>query len=102
MGRKKQAAVKSAVRPGAPAAVPEEDVFQRRLAARLDELKWLYCELYHNDTDALAYFLTMLRRCWGERKAALRAQDARREADPGCTSMPLPEIWPGWRQGCPI
>ena len=57
--------------------------FDRRLARHYDELKWLYCELYHNDTQAFEYFLDMLRRCWKERKTALRRQDAKREADPG-------------------
>src|SRR5699024_11374564 len=27
----------------------ENGVFERRLARHYDELKWLYCELYHND-----------------------------------------------------
>ena len=56
--------------------------FDRRLARHYDELKWLYCELYHNDTQAFEYFLGMLRRCWEERKKGLRAQDRSREADP--------------------
>ena len=38
--------------------------FDRRLERRYDELKWLYCELYHNDTQAFGYFLKMLRSCW--------------------------------------
>jgi len=62
----------------APAA---ETAFDRRLAQRRDELKWLYCELY-NDTGAFGYFEEMLRRSWAERKQALREQDGRREADP--------------------
>ena len=57
--------------------------FDRRLERRYDELKWLYCELYHNDTQAFGYFLKMLRSCWSQRKGALRAQDSLREADPG-------------------
>ena len=56
--------------------------FDQRLALRQDELKWLYCELYHDDTEAYDYFVSMLRRCWQERKRALRDQDRRREADP--------------------
>jgi len=54
--------------------------FTRRLKARRDELKWLYCELY--DQTAYDYFEGMLRRCWEDRKADLRSLDARREADP--------------------
>ena len=57
-------------------------VFRRRLEKHYDELKWLYCELYHDDEAAFDYFTDMLRRCWNERKKALRTQDAKREQDP--------------------
>ena len=56
-------------------------VFDRRLARHVDELKWLYCELYR-DEAAFAAFVEMLRRCWAERKKPLRDQDRKREADP--------------------
>ena len=56
--------------------------FEARLAGNLDELKWLYCELYHNDAEAFDRFLEMLRRSYNQRKAALRAQDEARTADP--------------------
>ena len=59
----------------------KETVFDRRLARRLDELKWLYCELY-NDEEAFHYFVEMLRRVWADRKEVLRDQDSRREANP--------------------
>ena len=59
-----------------------EEVFERRLARHYDELKWLYCELYHGDMQAFDYFVSVLRRSYDERKPELRAQDARREADP--------------------
>ena len=29
--------------------------FDRRFRERYDELKWLYCELYHNDEQGLTY-----------------------------------------------
>lgn len=29
--------------------------FLNRLQGCYDELKWLYCERYHNDTDTVAY-----------------------------------------------
>ena len=58
-----------------------QTVFDGRLARHYDELKWLYCELYH-DEEAFRYFLNMLRRCWDERKVSLRNQDKRREEDP--------------------
>lgn len=79
-----------AAEPAAPAetAAPAQSdekgdaVFERRLARHYDELKWLYCELYHGDMQAFDYFIGMLRRSWADRKPALRAQDAAREADP--------------------
>ena len=67
--------------PASPAAL-DCDVFDRRLARHYDELKWLYCELYHGDLAAFDYFISMLRRSWDGRKADLRAKDQRREADP--------------------
>lgn len=56
--------------------------FDRRLETRFDELRRLYLEIYHDDTDAFDRFLEMLRRCWKERKKALRDQDLQRENDP--------------------
>ena len=56
--------------------------FVSRLNAHYDELKWLYCELYHNDLMAFHYFVDMLRRCYADRKQALRDQDAARLRDP--------------------
>ena len=58
-------------------------VFRRRFERHYDELKWLYCELYHGDEAAFDYFAGMLRRCWDARKKALRTQDAKREQNPG-------------------
>ena len=55
-------------------------VFDQRLARHIDELKWLYCELYR-DEEAFADFVEMLRRCWEERKKPLRDQDKKRAAD---------------------
>ena len=60
----------------------EYTAFVNRLNARLDELKWLYCELYRNDVRAFEYFVDMLRRSYDDRKQALRDQDERRLADP--------------------
>ena len=56
--------------------------FVSRLNERYDELKWLYCELYHNDMMAFHYFVDMLRRAYTDRKAALRALDAQRSERP--------------------
>jgi len=61
----------------------EKGAFDARLAGHYDELKWLYCELYHNDMAAFEYFCGMLRRCWEERGSALRALDEARLAEGG-------------------
>ena len=45
----------------------------------LDELKWLYMELYR-DENAFAYFLTILEKHAADRKAALRKRDDLRAA----------------------
>ena len=47
------------------------------------ELRWLYLDLYHNDTGAYNYFADMLYRCWEERPEALKALDRAREENPG-------------------
>lgn len=58
-----------------------KSTFDVRLEKRVDELKWLYCELYR-DEEAFRYFLDMMRKAWRDRKKALRDQDAKREKDP--------------------
>ena len=60
----------------------KEAMFEKRLGAHYEELKWLYCELYRDGEAGFDSFLEMLRRCWEQRKEALREQDAKREADP--------------------
>ncbi len=60
----------------------DKGVFEARLARHYDELRRLYLDLYHGDTAAFDCFVEMLRRCWADRKEALREQDAAREADP--------------------
>jgi len=70
------------LKPVPPAAPQQETAFEKRLAPRLDELKWLYCEIYHNDTHAFDYFLKMLKGCWEARKQPLRELDEKREQDP--------------------
>lgn len=60
----------------------EEALFQARLARHMDELRWLYMELYGNDA-MFAELCENLRRFAEERSAALRKRDAEREADPG-------------------
>ncbi len=56
--------------------------FAVRFSRHEDELKWLYCELYHNDMKAYAYFTEMLYRLWEERSESLKMMDRAREAFP--------------------
>lgn len=79
---KKEALKAAPAEPPKVAAESDDAVFERRLARHYDELKWLYCELYHGDEQAFEYCVSMLRKAWADRKPALRAQDAAREADP--------------------
>ena len=58
------------------AVAMEKSVFATRLNPCYEELKWLYCELYHNDREAFDYFVQMLETQWNARKDALRAIDA--------------------------
>ena len=57
-------------------------IFAARFKRREDELKWLYCELYHGDMQAYSYFVDMLYRAYAQRPEALRRLDQERERDP--------------------
>ena len=57
--------------------------FAERLEKRLDELKWLYAELYHNDENAFRYFLSMLERMYEARSEELKVLDREREQSAG-------------------
>ena len=59
----------------------EETLFQQRLHRHLDELRWLYMELYHNDS-MFAELCEMLHYYAEARSAALKKRDLTREADP--------------------
>ena len=59
----------------------EETLFQQRLHRHLDELRWLYMELYHNDS-MFAELCEMLHYYAEARSAALKKRDLAREADP--------------------
>ena len=56
--------------------------FRERWDRHRDELKWLYCEIYHGDEGAFWYFAEMLLRQWRERGETLRALDREREKNP--------------------
>ena len=49
--------------------------FSVRFCKRENELKWLFCELYHNDLQAYDYFVSMLYRNWEERPESLAPPD---------------------------
>lgn len=59
-----------------------EEIFDQRLARYYDELKWLYCELYNNDTQAFDYFMKVLKDYYTEREDVLKELDLIREASP--------------------
>ena len=67
------------------AEVPEDDaeekIFDRRFARHFEELRWLYMELYDN-SSMFAELCDNMRRFYLERRKALRASDAAREASP--------------------
>ena len=54
--------------------------FEERLAKHLDELKWLYCELYPE--DGFSGLCSRLEARYEERRASLKKLDQAREADP--------------------
>ena len=56
--------------------------FEARLSARLDELKWLYFELYHGDAQSFEYLLEQIRGFYDTRTDSLKAIDRKRENDP--------------------
>ena len=56
--------------------------FEERFLPHEDELRWLYCELYHGDMQAYEYFVGMLYRAWQERPQPLRRIDEQRLSAP--------------------
>lgn len=56
--------------------------YEKRFNRYYDELKWLYCELYENQAEALEELCGQMYRFYTERKAALKAMDRERAADP--------------------
>ena len=59
-----------------------EREFTARYERHADELRWLFCELYHGDMHAYEYFEQVLYSAYCARSEALRASDRRREANP--------------------
>lgn len=56
--------------------------FTRRCVLCEDELKRLYCELYHNDMQAYRNFVDMLYRAYEARPESLKVMDRKREVRP--------------------
>ena len=53
-----------------------------RFKERYDELKWLYHELYHGDTDGFNYLCGLIKKYYTERSDELKSLDREREKDP--------------------
>ena len=60
----------------------KDKIFQERMAKKTDELRWLYMELYGNDSMFFE-LCDQLHRFYEERSSTLKALDRKREADPG-------------------
>lgn len=56
--------------------------FRKRFESRYEELKWLYCELYHNDIKGLEWLCDSLYTYYKERSTALKKIDRAREKNP--------------------
>lgn len=61
---------------------PKEKIFNDRLSVYMDEMKWLYMELY-NDEKAFSYYVSMLRSYYMERREELLSLDQKRLESPG-------------------
>ena len=55
--------------------------FENRLQKRIDELKWLYYELYGDD-QSFQYLLSLIRKFYSERATSLKKLDRQREKSP--------------------
>jgi len=60
---------------------PAEVLYQQRFQKHFDELRWLYMELYGNDS-MFAELCDNMKRFYDERNDALKAQDRQREENP--------------------
>ena len=63
----------------------DEAVYNARLDRHLDELKWLYCELYQDNPYVMMHFndlLAELKKFYDARNNDLKDSDIRREKDP--------------------
>lgn len=58
-----------------------DQIYEKRFAGHLDELKWLYMELY-DSAEHFEELCAMMKDMYGQRKAALKKLDLEREANP--------------------
>ena len=68
-----------------PAVEKDTAVYQERLNRHMDELKWLYCELYQDDPQVMEHLTQLLdglKGFYDARNADLKASDLSREKDP--------------------
>lgn len=56
--------------------------FKKRFEERADELKWLYCEIYHNDVHGFEWLCDSMYEYYRDRKTSLKKMDREREKDP--------------------
>lgn len=61
--------------------VDDMEVYRKRFARHYDELKWLYTEVYQNDS-MFAELCSEMERFYRERNASLKALDRQREENP--------------------
>lgn len=59
-----------------------DEIFRRRLEKHHDELRWLYMELYNNDS-MFAELCTNMYLFYSDRRNPLKARDKKREENPG-------------------
>ncbi len=81
-GQKDRKAWKEQTGTAARKKLEETEKFQERLNRHHDELRWLYMELYENDS-MFAELLENMKAFWLERNEALKTRDESREADSG-------------------
>ena len=68
-----------------PAVKKDTAVYQERLNRHMDELKWLYCELYQDDPQVMEHLTQLLdglKGFYDARSTDLKASDFSREKDP--------------------
>ena len=73
--------VKAAPVKAEPEVSPETATFRRRLARHMDELRWLYMELYNNGS-MFAELCDQMEAFYNDRSASLKAIDDKREQAP--------------------